>query len=108
MSQEQDITRRWAGCPYTPADPLVQITAVPWRPATGYGGPEPTACPGYSTRLPEVVEAARAWFHWGKSSLSQFVGGEVANQKLIEGIELMDAAVVELEAAQRDAQKDRP
>ena len=29
----------------------------------------PSVCPGYSTQLPKVLEAARAWGHWERGQL---------------------------------------
>jgi hypothetical protein len=51
-------------------------SARPWQPE-GYTGPELTTCPGYTTRLPEVTDAAEARFYLNKGSLSSLIRGEL-------------------------------
>lgn len=50
-------------------------------------------CPGYSTSLPETIEAARAWRHWDRADLRVFIGGEWPTEPLVLAIETFDDAV---------------
>lgn len=66
--------RQFLGCAYEPPPPAEKrLPVVPWTP-DGYEGPPPTVCPGYSCKLPEVVEAARLHMHWSKSNLAVALG----------------------------------
>lgn len=99
MKANPEIVRQSLGCAYAPTTDLVPIQ--PWRPAEGYRGPEPTVCPNYTTNLPEVIEAARAWFHWEKGQLEHFTGTSARNttDRLLENIEQMATAVSEITQA---------
>lgn len=56
----------------------------------------PTACPVYSTTLPEVVEIFRAWLHWSKGSLRAFTGASgPPTDVLVECVELANGAAME-------------
>lgn len=103
MQQTIPITRQQFGCPLTAANPT--IVATPWRPAAGYSGPVPTACPGYTTQLPEVIEAARAWSYWQKGELSHLTGGKPASEELLDRLDQIDHAVSEHEHSAREAAK---
>ena len=81
----------WA-CGYElPAAPGVPV--MPWGGGPGYTGPQPTICAGFTTSLPETIEAARAWKWWSKGQLEAFLRGEPASEPLVLGIETFDAAV---------------
>jgi len=69
---------------------------MPWT-HEGYKGPPPTVCPGYTCKLPEVIEAARLRVHWSKGILDAVLGGEPASDILIDEIEILDDAVSHLE-----------
>lgn len=59
--------------------------------------PEATVCPGYSTRLPEVYEAARA-LHWAKrGGLGPVYGQGQLPQAALDAIDILDGAANELE-----------
>lgn len=59
----------------------------------------PTVCPGYSTSLPEVIEAARSWLHWSKGALRAFTGTSgPPTDVLMECIEVFNGAVLENQA----------
>ncbi len=64
---------------------------MPWTP-DGYEGQPPTACPGYTCKLPEVTEAIRAHTHWEKGELSSFTQGEQATEILVDSIEVVHSA----------------
>jgi hypothetical protein len=55
-------------------------------------------CAGYTTRLPEVIEIARARTHWDKGHLVEFCGGQ-PTQPMMIGIEIIDASAHQLESA---------
>lgn len=80
--------RQLIGCGYEPAF----AGAKPWQPPGGKLGykqrPLPVICAGYTTRLPEVVEVARAYTHWLHGSLQAFCGGEPPNENLVALLEL--------------------
>lgn len=96
METTQAQIRQTMGCAYEPPPdeplrPFVHI-AVPAGCEV-----EPTVCAGYSTKLPEVIEAARARLHWSKGSLDHFCRG-YATQQLLMAIEVHDAAINETQA----------
>jgi hypothetical protein len=94
MKARDQQTRQLLGCGFEPPPAEhVRHLVQPWN-GLGYSGPKPTVCPGYSTHLPEVIEAARAWFHWNKGALNSFARG-VPSAALIDCIEYLDAAVEE-------------
>lgn len=73
----------------------------------GYDGPDPQTCPGYTTRLPETIELARAWRWWDKGQLDRFIGqgGELTDGARI-GIELFEGQVRALESFIIKEQRD--
>jgi hypothetical protein len=91
MANLSKDTRRMEGCGYEPA----------WEHArpdvTGYTGPKLTVCAGYSTNLPEVIEAARGWSHWKNGELTSFARG-MPTEALIESIEHFNGAVNECQS----------
>jgi hypothetical protein len=56
----------------------------------GYEGPEPTQCAGYTTNLPEVVEAAVARMHWSKGNASVMADGEQPSEDLLNAILVLE------------------
>jgi hypothetical protein len=82
----RQVRDEW-GCGYLP---LAERARPQIWSHEGYRGPKPTTCVGYTTKLPEVIEVARARLHWGKGSLSVFTGGEPPSEPLIIGIETLE------------------
>lgn len=74
---------------------------MPWQPPLSKYGyshrPLPVVCAGYTTRLPEVLEAARAREWAVRGQLDVFLGGERATGSLLEAIDILDAEVKALE-----------
>lgn len=84
------IRQGW-GCGHE-LPPAPGVPVAPWS-GCGYDGPAPTICPGYTTTLPETIEAARAWKWWSKGELAAFVDGAPVSGPLKIGIEVFDAAM---------------
>ena len=96
--------RQLIGCGYEPAVPQ----AKPWQPPQtrlGYRHrPLPTVCAGYSTRLPEVTEIARAHTHWSKGSLDAFCGEP--SEFLLLGIEILEGEMAQVQTYALADKKD--
>lgn len=82
------IDRQEWGCGYE--QPLVGLRVRPWKHG-GCPGADPTACPGYTTKLPEVAEVARARMHAKNGMARDFLGGP-ASENVMRGIEILEAA----------------
>lgn len=95
QNQTADIRKTW-GCGFEPAATgnLAPFVRVPVPIGCDV---KPTTCPGYTTRLPEVIETARARLHWSKGSLDQFVRGW-ATEHLIGAIEILEGSSNEVQA----------
>lgn len=87
MSEVSGQTRRYMGCGYEP--PLDGARA--WM-HEGYTDEPPTTCPGYTTKLPEVIEINRLRLHWSK--FAGFKDSEPTEQ-VKRGIEILEGAVNE-------------
>lgn len=85
MSTTETI-RQAMGCGWEPRSELVQIR--PWQ-HQGYTGEPPTTCVGYTSKLPEVAEIARARLHWTKGS------HDGLTENVLRGIEILEGAVNE-------------
>lgn len=104
MRINTEQTRQLLGCGWAPIPPerLRPFVSVPtpllYQPLRDDNGePLPRECPGYVTRLPEVVEIARAKF-W-KDDLHSFCGGDLPTEALMLGIEVLQAAQNEFDSA---------
>ena len=92
-------SRQTWGCAYEPPPSesvrrLVQIPApngCKERAATDEEPAFPSVCPGYTTRLPEVIEIARARLHWSKGAITAFCQGQPRGA-LLAGIEILEGA----------------
>jgi hypothetical protein len=105
MSDTPEQTRQMLGCGFAPlpAENLLPHRRVP-RP-DGYNGivrtvdgvetGEPSQCPGYLTNLPEVIEVARARFHWSKGGLLSIGVTDWQNDPLVTCIEILEGATNE-------------
>ena len=95
MNQRSVESRQQMGCGYEKPSPF----ASPWvhtafkRPADADPEkPYPTVCAGYTTKLPEVIEVARAHFHSERETFVSLIGKR-ATPHLMTGIELMASEV---------------
>ncbi len=96
MQSQSLQARQMHGCPWAPIAPERLAPYVqPWN-GLGYAGDKPTACPGYTTNLPEVVEVARARLHWSKGQITAFCGGEQPTDALMIGVEILEGAIGEV------------
>lgn len=84
------------GCGYEPA-PASGTPVIVWT-HEGWKHEPATICPGYSCRLPEVLEIARARLHWDKGQLGTFCEGQPSELIMI-GIEILEGSASELERA---------
>lgn len=89
-------TRQTWKCAYEDAAP-VSLRPYVKAPIPLGSDVEPTVCPGYSTRLHEVVEVHRGRLHWSKGSLDQFCRGYATEQFLI-AIEICEGAINETQS----------
>ncbi|HEY1813018.1 MAG TPA: hypothetical protein VGG74_11795 [Kofleriaceae bacterium] len=90
------MTRRSMGCGFLP--PL-EARLPSWRPRafpdeSGAGD----VCAGYLVRLPEVIEAARAYTHWSNGELAAFCGS-LPPELLVISIEIIAGSIAELNVA---------
>lgn len=103
MESNTESTRQMLGCGFLPlpAESLARFR----RPPTPEGSKlptrtlpdgrltnEPTVCPGYLTSLPEVIEVARARFHWERGGLASIGVTDWAGDPLAIGIEILEGA----------------
>lgn len=87
------VVRRSWQCGYVP-----RADRGPDKPRVPDGAPEDvTVCPGYSTTLPEVLEAARAlsWRHDGL--IGEFFGGAPISERAKIYIDILDTQIREVE-----------
>jgi hypothetical protein len=92
---EPETTRQQLGCGFTPLPPenLMRFRRV--ISPGGYKGVELDVCPGYSTSLPEVIEVARARFHWKHGGPATLGIADWQFNPLMIGIEILEGAVGE-------------
>lgn len=96
---EPEEIRRRIGCAYLPPSE----DARPW---SCEGAPaDLKTCPGFTTLLPEVTEAARARRHWTHGELRSFCHGQPCDE-IMMAVEILDGAASALEA--HEAEKARP
>lgn len=81
------------GCAYLPR----AKRAFPWR-HQGDEGPPFTVCAGYTTKLPEVVEAAGAFQHWEKGTIEHRFRGYEITETLMDALEILGAGVAAVQA----------
>ena len=60
--------------------------------------PEASVCPGYTTRMPEVCEAARARSWAGRGGLVPLYGSRPLPQVALDAIDMLENAINEVEA----------
>jgi len=97
METTNRATRQDMGCGY---ESRVR-TALPWtpHPSSEIDPEDVTTCVGYTSTLPEVIEAVRARAHWSKGSLDAYTLGP-CNENLRVAIEILDASANQLDFAQ--------
>lgn len=84
--------RQFLACGYEPPSDRVRLTI--WQPPggkAGYEGPPATICAGYTTNLPEVVEATIARVHWSKGNAAIIADGEQPSEDLLNAIVVLES-----------------
>lgn len=91
--------RQYMACGYEPALDPTRVRLTIWNPPAatatgnvGYRGPNPTVCPGYTTRLPEVQETALLRLHWENGVLRDACGGETPTEETLSLIVVLQGA----------------
>lgn len=90
------LQRQSLGCGYEP--PTNRVALNLWSPPDAYDGPPPTVCAGFTTALPEVMEAAFMRAHWKTGNLAAALGGEPATDELLAAIITLDYSFNAVEA----------
>jgi len=90
MRNHDQQTRQMWKCAYEPAPGAAFADFVRVREPDGFGDVL-TECPGYTTALPETIEAVRAWVHWEKGELRSLVARP--SERLISAIEIVNSSV---------------
>lgn len=86
------LQRQSLGCGFEAAPPPT-VPIMMWQPpAKAYSGPPPTMCAGYSTNLPEVIEALVARVHWSKGNVAAACDGEQPGEDLLNSILILEGA----------------
>lgn len=94
MQANDRITRQGMGCGYEPPAPR-GVRVMPWQPppgSKGFAHERPTVCAGYTTSLPEVLEATKARVHWKMGQLGEYLG-ERAQPELLDSVLILEAEV---------------
>jgi hypothetical protein len=89
MERTPEDIRQTMGCAFAPIPsaslaPYVSIAAPDGCPIAL------TTCPGFTTRLPEVIESARARLHWSKGGPLSIGIRDWSGSALALGIELLE------------------
>lgn len=98
MRPTTQAERQTWGCAYEPRNEAMRPCG--WM-HQGYRDEPPTTCPGYTTKLPEVVEINRARLHVKTGSGRDFLGGP-ATENILRGIEILEGAVNEANCWRED------
>lgn len=85
--------RQWMACGYEPA----RAGAVAWVHG-GFDGDAPTTCPGYTCKLPDVVEVSRVRAHWKVGALVPACGGEQPTDAMLDAILVLDGETGAMES----------
>lgn len=94
--QRNDLnTRQLMGCGYEQPHEMPDLV-VTWM-HVGMRGAAPDTCPGYATRLPEVVEASWARSFFEKGSLAQWTD-EPVTELTREAIKVLSVAASEAQS----------
>jgi hypothetical protein len=82
--------RQINGCGFAPSLAGEMAKHVGDWTGCGYKGEPTTVCPGYTTKLPEVIEIARARLHWSKGNLPLFA--EDPLHPVAIGVEILESS----------------
>jgi hypothetical protein len=59
-----------------------------------------TACPVYTSLLPDVLDIAWLWAHWDKGQLQLALGDLEPSRSLMDGLRILSGAISEHTTAQ--------
>lgn len=63
-------------------------------------------CPGYTSNLPQVIEAASCYQWWDKGQLTARLGGEQPTTVMVDAIDILHSAVGAVQSKElRDARE---
>jgi hypothetical protein len=63
-------------------------------------------CPGYTTKLPPVIDVLRARVHWGKGTLGAYCGSAPPTKHLLTAIEVLDGSCARADRWAETDEKD--
>ncbi len=92
MENNNTTIRQSMGCGFEPPAPA-SLPRIPWEPPRsqcGFQG-EVTVCPGYTTKLPEVMEIDRMRCHWKVGALRDACDGEQPHEHTLLALEILDS-----------------
>ena len=99
MKRTTSKERQRMGCGYEKPDDR----AAPWTPL-GLKGAPLRHCPGYTTKLPEVVESSWARFWLDKGSLREWTDRPISEQTR-EAIQILECAIADEQAHALEQQR---
>jgi hypothetical protein len=88
--------RRLMACGYEPPVEGARAWTHPGQEPRFEGDPIATVCPGYTTKLPAVIDVAIARLHWQNGELAGYARGEPSEQ-LMSSIAAYDASSNEMQ-----------
>ncbi len=97
METVSKTIRQTMGCAYEAPAPVGLRVDLP-RPIPPDRDLKITTCPGYTTRLPEVIEVARARLHWSKGGPAGIGINNWAESPLCAAIEVLEGASNEVQS----------
>lgn len=89
MQSTTQQTRQTWSCPYEPP-PSENMRPYVRVPAPLGCDADPSTCPGYTTKLPEVIEVVRGRFHWAHGGPRGIGIDDWFEHPLIRGIEILE------------------
>ncbi len=99
MNATNQTIRQAMGCGYEPVPPPTLAINTWCHQAVRRPDPTkayPIVCAGYTCKLPEVIEIARARKHWDKGQLETFCDGQPSELAVI-AVEILDGQMNECE-----------
>lgn len=92
MQTTTQLRRQLIKCGHEPALVNIREPLRPWTHAADEHADKHTTCPGYTTKLPEVIEASHAHAHWNKHDIRVATGGAEPTHALVTAVEVIAGA----------------